>query len=89
MSPDDSLVSKGWCLAKTGQVYAVYLPEGGTTNLNLVAGSYTVQWYNPRAGGELQKGSVTNVTGPGTVSLGKAPKDNNKDWVILVKNEVP
>ncbi|MEE9369955.1 MAG: DUF5060 domain-containing protein [Sedimentisphaerales bacterium] len=89
MVPDDSLVSAGWCLAKTGQVYAVYLPEGGTTNLNLVAGSYTVQWYNPRAGGELQKGSVTNVTGPGTVSLGKAPKDNNKDWVIFVKNVTP
>lgn len=89
MSPDDSLVSKGWCLAKTGQVYAVYLPEGGTTNLNLVAGSYTVQWYNPRAGGELQKGSVTNVTGPGTVSLGKALNDTNKDWVIFVKNVAP
>lgn len=89
MVPDDSLVSAGWCLAKPGQVYAVYLPDGGTTNLNLVEGNYTVQWYNPRTGGKLQKGSITKVKGRGTVSLGKAPKDNNKDWVILVKNEVP
>jgi len=87
MSPDDSLVSVGWCLAKAGQVYAVYLPNGGTADLNLAAGSYTVQWYNPRAGGELKNGSVTKVTGPGEVCLGNPPADGGKDWVVLVANE--
>ncbi len=87
MSPDDSLVSVGWCLAKPGEIYAVYLPDGGTTNLNLAVGSYTVQWYNPRTGGKLQKGSVTKVIGPGAVSLGNPPKDGEKDWTILCKNE--
>jgi len=94
MSPDDSLVSRGWCLASPGQIYAVYLPKGGTTKLKLPAGSYSVQWYNPRTGGTLQKGSVTGVTGPGMVSLGKAPDDTNssatgKDWAILVKKVEP
>ncbi|MHC4424311.1 MAG: putative collagen-binding domain-containing protein, partial [Planctomycetota bacterium] len=87
MSPDDSLVSTGWCLAKPGQVYAVYLPDGGTADLNLAAGSYTVQWYNPRAGGELKNGSVTKVTGPGEICLGNPPADGGKDWVVLVANE--
>ncbi|MBA7669585.1 hypothetical protein ES703_77716 [subsurface metagenome] len=87
MSPDDSLVSAGWCLAKPGEIYAVYLPDGGTTNLNLVVGSYTVQWYNPRTGGKLQKGSVTKVAGPGMVSLGNPPAEGGKDWAILCKNE--
>jgi len=87
MSPDDSLVSVGWCLVKPGEIYAVYLPEGGITDLNLAAGSYIVQWYNPRAGGKLQKGSVTKVTGPGMVSLGSPPAEGGKDWAVVVKNE--
>jgi len=87
MTPADSLVSNGWCLAKPGQVYAVYLPDGGTTDMNLTAGRYTVQWYNPRAGGELQNGSVTKITGPGKVCLGNPPADSSKDWVVLVANE--
>ncbi len=87
MSPDDSLVSVGWCLAKPGEICAVYLPDGGITDLNLAAGSYTVQWYNPRTGGKLQKGSVTKVTGPGMVSLGSPPAEGGKDWAILCKNE--
>jgi len=89
MVPDDSLVSAGWCFAKLGDVYAVYIPDGGTTNLKLAAGSYTVKWYNPRTGGKLQNGSIKKLKGPGTVSLGMAPKDNNKDWVILVKKVAP
>ncbi|MHC4147986.1 MAG: DUF5060 domain-containing protein [Planctomycetota bacterium] len=87
MSPDDSLVSAGWCLAEPGKVYAVYLPEGGTTQLNLAEGTYIVQWYNPRTGGKLQNGSVAEVTGPGMVSLGNPPAGPDKDWVILCKVE--
>jgi hypothetical protein len=87
MSSDDSLVSKGWCFAKPGDIYAVYLSKGGITDLNLAVGSYTVQWYNPRAGGKLQNSSVRKVRGPGKVSLGNPPKDRDKDWVVLVANE--
>ena len=86
MSSADSLVSRGWCLAKPGDTYAVYLPEGGTTNLSLAAGTYTVRWYNPRSSGELLHGSVANVTGPGMVPLGSPPDNSDKDWVILCKN---
>ncbi|MHC4720548.1 MAG: putative collagen-binding domain-containing protein [Planctomycetota bacterium] len=77
----------GWCLAEPGKVYAVYLPEGGTTQLNLAEGTYIVQWYNPRTGGKLQNGSVAEVTGPGMVSLGNPPAGPDKDWVILCKVE--
>ncbi len=87
MSPKDSLVSSGWCLAKPGQVYTIYLSDGGSTELDLAEGSYTVRWYNPRTGGKLQKGSVKKVTGPGKVALGKPSKDPGEDWVILVRIE--
>ena len=83
MVPSDGLTSSGWCLAKPGQVYAVYLQNGGSANLQVGSGTYTVQWYNPRAGGALQNGSVASVTGPGTVSIGAPPAGN--DWVALVK----
>jgi hypothetical protein len=87
MCPDDSLVSRGWCLVKSGNVYAVYLPNGGSADLQLAAGKYTVKWYNPRIGGKLLKGSVSEVTGPATVGLGSPPADGDKDWVVLVKRQ--
>jgi hypothetical protein len=87
MLPKDSLVSRGWCLAKPGQVYAVYLPEGASTELDLAEGSYTVHWYNPRTGGKLRTGSIEKVKGPGEVSLGNPPADGDTDWVILCRNQ--
>ena len=72
------------CLAKPGEVYAIYLPRGGTTNLKLPPGTFTVQWYNPRRGGSLQTGSVRQLTG-GAKSIGTPPADAGKDWVVLVK----
>ncbi|HYG78185.1 MAG TPA: DUF5060 domain-containing protein [Planctomycetota bacterium] len=89
MRHNDGLTSatNDYCFAKPGEVYAVYLPNGGTTSLNLgtVAASYSVKWFNPKSGGALQNGSVTSVSGPGTVALGNPPSNSTADWVILVK----
>jgi len=76
-----------YCFAKAGQIYAVYLPNGGTTNLDLSehSATFTVQWYNPRIGGPLQNGPVTEITGPGQASIGNPPAELDKDWVVLVK----
>ncbi len=91
MAPDNSLASnpKAYCLAKPGDVYAVYLLDGGTTDLNVAPGTYSVQWYNPRAGGQLLLGSVRRITGPGTKSIGHPPKDSDKDWAVLVRKAKP
>ena len=76
-----------YCLAKPGELYLVYLPKGGTTELDLSAatGSFTVKWFNPRAGGKLADGSVKSVKGGGGVSLGQPPTDADQDWVVLVR----
>lgn len=78
-----------YCLALPGEVYVIYLPEGGTTELELGGGAltYAVRWFNPRAGGELQPGGVDQVRGPGRVGLGSPPGDENADWVVLVRLE--
>ena len=41
--------------------------------------------FDPYLGGGLQTGSVAQVTGGGTVSLGTAPGAITKDRVVLVK----
>ncbi len=89
MAPNDTLVSaeKAYCFARPGQIYAVYLPAGGTTSLDLgdSSATFTVQWYNPRTAGELQTGTKTEITGPGSVAIGQPPNETGKDWVVLIK----
>ena len=51
MHPANFLVRKGnaFCLARPGEVYALYLPEGGMVEIDLTAGNrYDVEWFNPR-----------------------------------------
>lgn len=78
-----------YCLAKDNEVYAVYLPDGGTTNIDIseTRARYLIQWYNPREGGELQKGSVERVSNGETVNIGLPPGDIGKDWVVLLRRE--
>ena len=78
-APDD------FCFAKEGEVYAIYLPHGGSTALTLIGGTYSVHWYDPRQGGGLQEGTVNMVNGPGNPSVGEAPENRGQDWVVLVR----
>jgi hypothetical protein len=89
MMPADHLTSNEdtYCLAKEGEVYALYLKHGGITDLDLESneGPFKIQWYNPRTGGAISAGRITEVTGPGKVSIGSPTRDENKDWVVLVR----
>ena len=99
MSNHDELTSDAndYCLAKPGGIYAIYLPAGGSTSLDLgnSSATFSIQWYNPRNAGPLQTGSKTEITGPGATSIGEPPSDGDqpaqptagKDWVALVKKK--
>jgi hypothetical protein len=88
MVPSDQLVSGGgaWCLAKPGETYVVYLPTGGTSQLDLGADSraHSVEWFDPRVGGGAQDGSSLSVSGPGWVPVGTPPYASGSDWVVRV-----
>jgi hypothetical protein len=91
MEPDNSLVTRApgaKVFAKLGEVYTVYLPampKEAVAQLTVPEGEYSVQWYNPRAGGEPAEGSVASISGPGAKALGAPPADPQRDWAILVK----
>ena len=76
---------EAYCLAKPGEIYAVYLPKAGSVEITLPEGKYTVKWFNPRTGGKLQDGSVKTVSGAGKVSLGKAPVEDGGDWAVVIE----
>jgi len=73
--------------AKAGELYLVYLPNGGTADLDLsgVSGQFTVSWFDPRNGGALKKGSVATVAGGKKVTLGAAPASPAEDWLVVVR----
>jgi hypothetical protein len=79
--------NSGYCLSKSGKVYVVYLRQFADVKLDLTgaSGTYTVQWFNPRAGGKLVGGSVSQVKGGSAVSIGKPPADPDQDWVAVIR----
>jgi hypothetical protein len=77
-----------YVFGKTGEIYVVYLPKGGSTTINLPTGKWQVQWFNPRKGGELSAATPLKgvLTAPNTVEernpdlIGKG-----NDWVALIR----
>lgn len=77
---DDALTSiqNDYVLANHNKAYAIYLPNGGTTNITLPQNNvWKLQWYNPRNGEltkKIKQKNCTQITAP----------DNNNDWVALL-----
>ena len=76
-----------YCLAKEGEIYAVYLPDGKATGIKLPEGQYTVHWFNPREGGDLLTGTIKSVSGGGIVTTGNPPLEDFKDWACIIRSE--
>jgi hypothetical protein len=63
MTPQGSLSSSGYALANPGQEYLIYIPSGGSVNVNLSGNSntFSVEWLNTGSGA---------ITSGGTASAG-------------------
>jgi len=78
--PHDELVDNGaYCLAKPGEVYAVYLPKGGKVTVKLEPGSYDAKWFNANTGETISLPSAdgskwTSPDAPGWL-----------DWALLLQ----
>ncbi|MEF8845200.1 MAG: DUF5060 domain-containing protein [Bacteroidales bacterium] len=85
---DDIITAEdAWCLGKEGRIYAVYLKRGGTTDIQLPAGHYSISWYNPREGGNITVGNPIKGTANSPVSIGNPPEEQGEDWVCLIENQ--
>ena len=98
MAPADDLLrnealtfGEGQVFSKSGQVYAVYLPDAsGNAELDLgtFSGAFEKLWYNPRNGRYV--GPVTPFTAQGGwYDLGAPPSHPNQDWIVLVRRHAP
>ena len=91
MSNHDALVgnpehnNSAYCFAKAKHIYLVYLPDGGERTLDLgdADGSFSVQWFNPRSGGDLEDGG--SIDGGEDITL-NAP-DAGNDWLAVVRKK--
>jgi hypothetical protein len=63
MTPNLSLSSTGYCLANPGSEYLVYQPDAGDFTVDLIAGSYTYEWFNPVVGTKSAFGSFASKGG--------------------------
>jgi len=91
MEPKNDLInskSVAYCLAKEKEVYAIYVEDNSVEiklNLENSNTAYSLQWFNPRTGGKLQKGTITHVKANGTINLGLPPEEESKDWLVLIQ----
>lgn len=63
MRPNSALSSTAYCLASPGAEYLVYQPGSGAFSVNLLAKSYSIEWFNPATGAASSGGSITASAG--------------------------
>lgn len=74
MVPADDLVSNGWCCARAGSEYIVYLGSGGATTVSQMSDFCEATWFNPRNGANQPAAGGPTFIAP----------DGN-DWVLHVR----
>ena len=80
--PHDELVNKGvYCLAKPGEIYAVYLPKGGKATVKLEPGIYSAAWFSALSGETI---ALSAAQGP-IWNSSEAPDQN--DWALLLQRK--
>ncbi len=75
------------CLAKRGEVYAIYFPSASDTGslaLQSFTGIFLLEWFDPRTG-EFAGDAVDIGPGGGPQDLPLPPYDASNDWVALVR----
>ena len=83
MRPDNGRATAGRVLADGSTTFVVQLPSGGSTELELPSGDFTLRWFDPRTG--RFAGSETSISGGGRRALGLPPSNTSADWVALVQ----
>ncbi len=78
-----------YVFAEPNQVYLVYLPEPGEARLDLTYayGSFSLHWFNPRSGGELQTAVPATVKGGTEIILETPSMKQGDDWLAVLRKQ--
>ena len=80
--PHDELVSNGaYCLAKPGEIYAVYLPKEGDVTVRLEPGAYSAHWFGASTGQIIP---LPPASGPEWTS---PHSPDRMDWALLLTRQ--
>jgi hypothetical protein len=76
MVPAPEVTSEGFCLAKPGELYLVYLPRGGRAKLRLPEADFRAEWVDPRTGDRrpAELGEGATVVAP-----------DEQDWALVLR----
>ncbi len=80
--------SDGYCFALKDEVYVIYKKVGETimsVDMGNSGNTFSVFWYDPRNGGQLQQGNIKSINGNGLQPIGLPPNNKTQDWVCLIK----
>ena len=88
---DGRLSDDNWLMGDSNDdILVLYLKPGGSGSVTVDLSpsaqdgdAYLVDWYDPRNGGSLQRGTVQALPAKKAQSVGKPPNNQEKDWVIL------
>jgi hypothetical protein len=83
MNPHDEIIESGtaFCLAKPGEVYALYLPTGGNVTVRLPGdGCFEIAWWNPANGQDGRFQHQANVNG----GLCRFTSPASGDWALRI-----
>lgn len=63
MTPQNSLSSTAYCLANPGSEYLIYQPSSGSFTVDLQAGTYQYEWFNPDSGRIIETNPIVVAGG--------------------------
>lgn len=78
MSPNQGIVNNGYCLARSGERYLVYLPSRGIVDVAVNNGPYDVTWINAQNTSDRRDGGTTQY-GQDLVS-----PQSGTDWLLYL-----
>ncbi len=89
MQPADHLVSprSNYAFVLGDELLVVYIPNGGASTVKLnPAKTYSIEWFDPKNGGEIFKVDTTTYTGMEDLNFRLQNRDTSQDWVAILRS---
>lgn len=86
LEPDEDFAENAWTLKKDGAFYLLYYKDGGSADIQLPKGEYSMKWYDPR-NDTLHDGKSLFFTDGSSQALGTFPNENTSDWLCIIERK--